>query len=123
MSEKEKAAAVVNTGNKVEYLLCNMDMCFPTSAEFLSDPNVWIADTAATVHLMPHSEGLRNPKEASASDVVTMGNGADVGAKMIAELLGMICNKHGNELSTVVLKDVTHLPQAKYNLFSLSKML
>ena len=124
MSEKgsEKMAAVVNTGNKVEYVLCTMDMCFPMSAEFLNDPNVWIADTAATVHLTLHSEGLKNPKEASMSDLVTMGNGADIGAKMIMQSPGMICDKHRNKLKTVVLNDVTHLPQAKYNLFSLSRM-
>ena len=122
VSEKgnEKAAAVMNMGNKVEYLLCTMDMCFPTSAEILNDPNVWIADTAATVHSTPHSEGLRNPKEASVSDSVTMGNGATV--KTIAQLPGTICDKHGNELKMAVLNDVMHLPQAKCNLFSLSKM-
>ena len=40
----------------------------------------------------------------------------------VAELPGTICDKHGNELKTAVLKDVMHLPQAKFNLFSLSKM-
>ena len=118
----EKAAAAIGTGKKVEFLLCTMDMCFPTSAEFLDDSNVWIADTAVTVHLMPHNEGLRNLKEASVNDLITMGNGVDVGANNIAELPGTICDKHGNELKTAVLKDVMHLPQAKFNLFSLLKM-
>ena len=36
----ETVAAVVNSGNKVEYLLCGMDMCFLTSTELLNDPNV-----------------------------------------------------------------------------------
>ena len=124
MSEKgkETAAAAVDTGSKVEYLLCTMDMCFSTSAEILSNPNVWIAATAVTVHSMPHSEGLKNPKEATINDLVTMGNGEDIGALMIAQLPGKICDKYGNELKTAVLNDVTHLLQAKYNLFSLSKM-
>ena len=124
MSEKgnEKAAAVVNMGNKVEYVLCTKDMCFSMSTEFLTDPNVWIADTVATVHLTPHSEGLKDTKAASFSDSVTMGNGTNVRVKMIMQLPGMICDKHGNELKTVVLNEMTHLPQAKYNLFSLSRM-
>ena len=104
-------------------MLCtSMDMCFLTSTEFLSDLNVWIVDTVATVHSMPHSEGLGNPKEASVSDSVTIGNGADIGVKMIMQLPGTICDKHGNELKTAVLNDVMHLPKAKYNLFSLSRM-
>ena len=56
------------------------------------------------------------------SDTVTMDNGTDIGAKMITQLPGTVCDMHGNKLKTVVLNDVTHLPQAKYNLFSLSKM-
>ena len=94
----EMVAAAVNMGNKVEFLLCTMDMCFPTSTKLLNDPNVWITDMATTVHLMLHSEGLVNLKEASVSDSVTMGNGADVGAKMIMQLPGTICDKYRNEL-------------------------
>ena len=93
-------SAVVNMGSKVEYILCTMDMlCFPMSMKLLNDPNVWITDMVAMVHLTLHSEGLSNLKEASVSDLVTMGNGADFGAKTIAQLPGMICDKHGNELN------------------------
>ena len=116
----EMAAPMIDSGSKVEYLLCRM--CFPNNVELLNDPNMWIADTAATVHSMLHSNGLQNPKEATTSDKVPMGNGTDVGVKTITQLPGTICNKHGNELKYAVLNDVTHLPEAKYNLFSLSRM-
>ena len=61
MSKKgsEKAVAVVNMGNKVEYVLCIMDMCFPTSAEFLNDLNVWIADTAACLWCIQCCTGVK----------------------------------------------------------------
>ena len=90
----------------------------------MNNPNVWTMDKAATVHSMLHSVGLQNPKEASStSDLVTMGNGADIGAKMIAQVPGVICNKHGNELKGAVLNNVMHFPEAKYNLFSLLRMM
>jgi hypothetical protein len=34
----------------------------------------------------------------------------------------VVCDKNGQELKEVVLDEVTHLPGAKFNLFSLSKM-
>jgi hypothetical protein len=51
-----------------------------------------------------------------------MGNGVDVGAKMITKLPGAVCDKEGHELYDAVINEVTYLPGAKYNLFSLSKM-
>jgi hypothetical protein len=116
----ETAAAALDNGNKVEFLLCGM--CFTNNAELLNNPNIWIADTAATVHSTPHNVGFKNTKEASKMDTVTMGNGADVGATTIAQLPGVICDKNGCELQEATLDDVTHLPGAKFNLFSLSRM-
>jgi hypothetical protein len=44
----ETAASAMESGNRVKYLLCGI--CFENDAELLNDPNVWVADTAATVH-------------------------------------------------------------------------
>jgi hypothetical protein len=84
----ETVASAIDSGNRVEYLLCGM--CFLTNAKLLNNPNVWIVDTAATVHSTPHKVGLTEPKKASATNLVRMGNGADVGAKMIAKLPGVV---------------------------------
>jgi hypothetical protein len=32
------------------------------------------------------------------------------------------CNKHGHELGTLELQEVTHLPNGKFNMFSITKM-
>jgi hypothetical protein len=66
--------------------------------------------------------GLTEPKEASATDLVRMGNGADVGVKMIAKLPGVVCDKEGHALYDAVIDEITYLLGAKYNLFSQSKM-
>jgi hypothetical protein len=116
----EKAVAAVDAGNKVEFLLCGMS--FPSHADILNDPNVWIADTAATVHSTPSDVGFVKPREVSKADAVIMGNGVDVGAVKLAQLPGVICNKEGRELQEATLDKVTHLPGAKFNLFSLSRM-
>ena len=134
----ERGNATINGGNDVEVLLMSMDMpkqeetehkeltmasmMFPAKLGLLDDPNVWIADTGATVHSTPHKKGMVNMKNATGQDSVTMGNGVNVSASTIAEIPGTCCDKYGVELSTGRLKDVTHLPGAKFNLFSISKM-
>ena len=106
---------------KIEFLLCGMT--FPSDVGFLNDPNVWIADTAATVHMTPHRTGLTNIRKAKASDSITMGNGKEESALEIADIVGTICDRHGNEIATGKLSDVTVLPTGKYNLFSVTQML
>ena len=120
LNGSEKAVAAIESGNKIEFLLCNMT--FPDHVDILNDPNVWIADTAATVHSTPSDVGFVKAKNATKSDAVTMGNGVDIGAVKLAQLSGVICDKEGRELQKVTLDEVTHLPRAKFNLFSLSKM-
>jgi hypothetical protein len=110
----EKAAVAVDSRNKVEFLLCSM--CFPNHANTLSDPNVWIADTVATVHSMPSDAGFTNIKGALKLDLVVMGNGVDVGAVKLAQLPGVVCDKKGHELHEATLDKVMHLPAPNFHL-------
>jgi hypothetical protein len=120
----EKANAAVdnnNGGRTVEFLLCGVT--FPWQQDLLDDPNVWIADSAATVHSTPHSISLSNVKEAKGSDAITMGNGGTEQANKIADIKGMMCNKYGVEMGQATLTEVTILPTGKFNLFSLTKLM
>jgi methionine aminopeptidase len=49
-------------------------MTFPSTQELLDDPNVFIGDTAATVHMTPHKNGMTNLRKAMKEDAVTRGN-------------------------------------------------
>jgi hypothetical protein len=60
---------------------------------------------------------------AAAQDSITVGDGTNVKASKAANIRGMMCDKHGNELHEATLQDVTHLPDGKFNLFSSSKLL
>jgi hypothetical protein len=60
---KEHANTAVNKGDagpKVEILLCGMK--FPQDQRMLNNPNMWIADSAATVHTTPHEMGMHKVK-------------------------------------------------------------
>jgi hypothetical protein len=62
-----------STGSKIEYLLCTLT--FPNGSKLLLDPNVWIADTAASVHMTAHQEGLINICMATKAATIMVLNG------------------------------------------------
>ena len=103
-----------------EVLLANLS--FPRHMMLLSDPNVWLADTAATVHTTPHRNGLIVTKSATASDSITVGNGTRVAASVVGDIHGVMCDQFGVELEPGKLCDVSHLPDGKFNLFSVSRL-
>ena len=117
----ERAASAVDGGPKVEFLLGALT--FPEETGLLDDPNVWIADTAATVHMTPYRTGTSNVRKATGADSITMGNGNQEKAAEVADIVGNMCDKYGNEIGVAKLSDVTILPTGKYNLFSVTQMM
>jgi hypothetical protein len=87
----------------------------------LLDPNVWIADTAASVHMTAHKQGMTNLRPAS-SEKITMGNGVSETTSEIGTLPGTVCDQYGNELNKVAIEEVPYLPNGTFNLFSLTQM-
>ena len=116
----KQAQASMDKGNKIKYLLCGM--MFPTDQKMLTDPNVWIANTAATVHTTPHASGMTEEKDATKEVSIRVGNDDKEPASKIASIVGMMCTKHGNELHLTKMTEVTHLPSGKLNLFSLTRL-
>ena len=112
----------------IEFLLSTVDaddddgLEFPTSIKFLLDKNVLIADSAATADSTPHKDGM--------IDIVTSGDklantesctGQVTKAMACGNIKGTICNKNGQRLTTATLTNVQHVPNNKFNLFSLTK--
>jgi hypothetical protein len=113
-------ATAKETGSKVEYLFMAME--FPKNHKFLDNPNVWIGDMGASVHITPHRGGMHHIKKAGQVDAITMGNGKSEDATVIGNIDGRLCDKNGNVLNDAKISDVTHLPKGKYNLFSSTKL-
>jgi hypothetical protein len=123
-TNNEQVNANVNDGSRVEYLFLESEMTFPNTQAILDNPNVWIADTGATVHTSPSDKGMTEGDAATAAqNSIAVGDGTNVKASKVANVCGMMCDKCGNELHEATLQDVTHLPDGKFNLFSLSKLL
>jgi hypothetical protein len=118
---KETANPAVDNGPHVEFML-NV-MTFPKTQSLLSDPNVWIRDIGASVHMTPHKVGMINMRDATREDYVTIGNGSTKVATKIGDIPGVICDIKGNPRDSTVIKNVTYVPNSAYNLFSLMKMM
>ena len=92
----------MDEGNKIDFVFAHVDkdmrLSFLNHQNFLNDPNVWIADTEATVNNTPHCQGIIAKKNATASDAITVENGKKVGAIAIGDIKGTICDQYGNEI-------------------------
>ena len=94
----EVGAKATDGGSKVEFMLCGIPkFTFPPNQDLLKDPNIWIADSAATVHTTAHKQGFHTLTEATDADEITMGNGIAEKASLVGKLTGVMCNKNGIE--------------------------
>ena len=71
-----------------------VNLSFPGCTMLLSDPNVWLADTVATVHTTPHLIGLIATKGDTAGVSITVGNGTRVAASVIGDISGIMCDQY-----------------------------
>ena len=94
-------------------------LAFPSTSKLLQSPNVWIADTGASIHMTSHIAGMKNVR--TVSQGITMGNSHNELAGRMGDIRGRICNKFGEVMDTAVLKDVALIAKG-FNLFSLSRM-
>ena len=98
-------------------------MTIPADFRLLSTPNIWIANTGATIHNTPHQEGMTNIKQGTNNDSITVGNGDKIKSVSVGQIKGAVTTKMGQIIASVVLKEVAYTPQSKFNLLSLIKMM
>ena len=94
----EVTAAGVGSGEKtVKLMLMAMkeedELKFLSDLHLLLDPNIWVADSAMTVHNMPHKQGFTNVCDVSKGKLIMMGNGDAKLTATVGDLHGIICNK------------------------------
>jgi len=87
----------------------------------LKDPNIWIGDSGATSDSTFNDMRMQSCKETKSS--VTMGNGKLIHPKKIGDIAVTIHNKNGNEISDAKMTDVAYIPEANFNLFSITRRL
>jgi hypothetical protein len=120
-SSEMGAVSRSSTGNDGPEMLLSA-LSFPKTLKLLEDPNIWIADTAATCDSTPHDIGAENILEGDkVTSGIIFGDRKNNVANKIFELPGTVTDSSGNELREVQMKNVLHVPTAMFNLFSLTK--
>ena len=136
MEKKEVSAALVSNNNNnnnsgaVEYLFCRLSNDnivkvegpdgFPDDPALLKDPDIWVADSATTMHNTRHKIGMSNV--CTESYGIVMGNGQGVQTTKMGNINVTVCDKQGNQDFNVTLTDVAVNPKGPFNLFSTSKL-
>ena len=98
-------------------------MMFPKTASILKDANVFIDDTGATSDTTNSKYGFVNVKQATKADNIVDASGRDISGSAVGNVKATMCDKNGQELHPITIKDVVHMPGSGYNLFSLTKRL
>ena len=98
-------------------------MEFSSSAKLLEDPNIFIGDTGASSDTTASDLGFRNVRGASNADSIIDASGNDLKGKTVGDVTGTFCDKYGQELCDATIKDMVHMPNAEYNLFSITQCL
>jgi hypothetical protein len=92
---------------------------FPKVMKLLSDPIKWIGDTWASVDMTPVSDGLTDTRPCGIS--VHVGSNEHTAATHSETLSVTVCDNCGYELYEVSLPDVHLVPQAPYNIISITQ--
>lgn len=124
-SQSNETAAANVDGPKVELLLNGIEepiMSFPNNQGLLHDPSIWIADSAASMHMTPFEEGMINIKDNKGGGI-TVGSGEVIVAKKRGDIPCELCDKHGNVLMSTKITEVALIKNTPFNLFSLTKMM
>jgi hypothetical protein len=95
----------------------------PATLKILQDPNIFIADTAATAHSTPWWNGLTNCRRPKPDDTIIFGGGDAHAPSAIGDITAIHCDQFGDQRLTVQLKDVVCNPKSVFNLFSVTKLL
>jgi hypothetical protein len=92
---------------------------FPKALKLLSDPNFWIGDTGASVDVTPVSEGMTDSRPCNVS--VHVGNSEHTSATYSGSLSVTVCDNAGVELFDASFPDMHLVPQAPYNIISITQ--
>ena len=85
---QEQANAALGMATSMEFLLAGIN--FPNNEKLLSDPNIWIADSAAAVHTTANENGLELIENKDVGATIRMGNGASKNVTKMVKISGTV---------------------------------
>jgi hypothetical protein len=95
---------------------------FPNDQGLLNDPNVWIADSAASMYMTQQVNGMINIQRNKANGI-TVCSGEFMVAKQRGDIPSELCDNEGHSIMKATIKDDVVNKNFPFNLFSLSKLM
>ena len=114
----EKAAVTIHEENDEEFGWAYYDD--PVN---VLDPTIWIADTGASVHSTPNLNLTNNWQNPVDKTVVIMGNEEKEEVVKVGCIKGIAKYKDATNQGKMSLSEVMYLPNGKYNLLSVTKVM
>jgi len=107
-----------------ELLMSNIEqqLTFPHTRALLDDPNIWIADSAASCNCTGHLQGLTNLIPAESSDGIMVGNRSVNKTEYIGNVPGVFYDQYGNQLHSGLLQEVSYSRSNAFNLISTTRL-
>jgi hypothetical protein len=91
--------------------------------KLLLDPNVWIADTGATVHVTPNSSAMIKISDRNGNYSAKMGNGESEATEWYGDLPVTLCDMEGNTKGDSKMTHVAYVPTSKLYMSSLTRIM
>ena len=115
----EAAAAPISNG--VEFLLMVQEgqkQGFPDNHKLLSQPTIWVGDTATTMNMTPHAKGMVGVKKSAETVSIVIGNKQVENLVASGNIPGVVCDNHGNQVLPVKMTKIHLGPDCGFNLFN-----
>jgi hypothetical protein len=122
-----------------ELLLCQVDpmdshwdsnnpqdvpaMTFPSKQGLLYDPNIWLADSAASTHSTAHLQGMTNLQAGTSANAIQVGNATMNQVQFIGDIPGTFFVKSGNYIQSSTLHQVSFSCDGVFNLLSFPQLM
>ena len=116
-----------NQSNGTQYLLMGLTtddkIEFIKKSSLLKDSNIFIGDTGATFDSTNYDIELVDVHQAKETDNIVDVLGKAIYGSILGDMPCTVCDKNGQELKDIMIKNIMHLLKSGYNLFSLTKRL
>jgi hypothetical protein len=101
---------------------CAASIKFTNDQGLLKDPNIWFADTAASMHMSPHINGMINMQQ-NKTNGITVGHGEVMIVKQRGDILSELCDSKAVPIMHATIKDVVVNKNFPFHLLSLTKLM
>jgi hypothetical protein len=98
-------------------------MTFPSKQGLLYDPNIWLADSAASTHSTAHLQGMTNLQPGTNANAIQVGNAAMNQVQFIGDIPGTFFDKSGNYVQSSTLRQVSFSRDGIFNLLSFPQLM